>query len=103
VAGLNPDDKSYAVQCLRRLQAWGKSSRCPLIIKSDRLVPWARVPILKLTLRSGPEVDISLGDRGGRAAAEFVLSMSRSYPLLRPLVLVIKSLLRLVRGGGRPA
>jgi len=56
------------------------------------------VPVLKLKLRGAPEIDISLGDGGGRAAAEFVAAMAAAHPLLVPLVLVLKSMLRLVRG-----
>lgn len=112
VQGLHPADKAFVVKCLRALHAWAGSPHCPLAFESMRLVPWARVPILKLKLAGGPEVDVSFGDEGGCVAAEFAANMSAAHPgVLRPLVLVLKGMLRSVsvphgvrcRGRGRHA
>ena len=97
--GLTPRDKAFVVECLKLLRNWSSSLRCSFDCESVRMVPWARVPILKLKLQDGPEVDISFGDAGSRAAAEFVATMVAAHPLLRPLVLVLKAMLRNVSAG----
>lgn len=53
----------------------------------------ARVPVIKLTLSSGLDVDLSLGDRGGVVAAAFAREQEQLQPAVRPLVLVLKSIL----------
>jgi hypothetical protein len=96
-----PEEKDCAVTVLRRLRSWAERQRS-LGLSSARLVAHARVPVLKLALSRGFEVDVSVGDTGGRAAAEFVASMCLAHPVLRPLVLVLKAMLREVGGVGAP-
>ena len=55
-AGLDPSSRAYAVACLRKLSEWAGSARCDLPVAGQRLVGGARVPLLKLALRAGPEV-----------------------------------------------
>lgn len=54
----------------------------------------ARLPILKCSLRSGAEVDVSIADDSGVKAAEYLAAEVGSQRALRPLVMVVKMLLR---------
>ena len=54
--GLSPEDRPYVINCLLRVQHWAAGPRSGLELEHYRLVAGARVPILKLKLRRGPEV-----------------------------------------------
>lgn len=54
----------------------------------------ARLPILKCTMKSGAEVDISIADDSGVKAARYLAAEVQSRPPLRALVMVVKMLLR---------
>lgn len=54
----------------------------------------ARLPILKCKLRSGAELDVSISNDSGVKAAQFLATEVRNRRALRPLVLVVKMLLR---------
>lgn len=74
--GFSAADKDFVVSCLRRLErsaAWGLG-RSQLGVVSSRLIKFARVPVLKLQLEGGLELDVSLNDDGGINAARFLQS-----------------------------
>jgi DNA polymerase sigma len=65
------------VKCLRHLERtcrWG-SGRRQLGVESTQLIAKARVPVLKLTLVSGTELDVSVNNDGGIKAARFLKSI----------------------------
>jgi hypothetical protein len=64
------------VQCLRRLERacrWGSGQR-QLGVQGGRLIAKARVPVLKLQLSCGTELDVSVNDDSGIKAARFLKS-----------------------------
>lgn len=63
-------------------------------VRSSKLIAHARIPVLKLELTSGLELDVSINDASGVSAANFLQSWQQDYPVLRPLVLVLKSILK---------
>jgi hypothetical protein len=74
--GFDHASKQLVVQCLRRLERtcrWGPGQR-QLGVTGGRLVAKARVPVLKLQLGCGTELDVSLNDDGGIKAARFLKS-----------------------------
>jgi DNA polymerase sigma len=56
--------------CLRRKGAWKKR----LGVVGGKLIAIARVPVLKLQLACGIELDVSFNDAGGVNAARFLQS-----------------------------
>jgi DNA polymerase sigma len=85
VARPNPDtghfdsaDRAIALRCLRAIEraaCYGAPGRRALDVRGSFLIGRARIPVLKLTLRSGLQLDISVNDGGGRRAAAFLKSM----------------------------
>jgi hypothetical protein len=80
--GFDKESKRFVVQCLRRLERtcrWGPGKH-QLGVQSGRLVAHARVPVLKLQLDCGTELDVSLNDDGGIKAARFLQSFVSRGP-----------------------
>jgi hypothetical protein len=72
--GFDYASKQLVVQCLRRLERacrWGSGQR-KLGVTGGRLVAKARMPVLKLQLSCGTELDVSVNDDGGLKAARFL-------------------------------
>uniref|UniRef100_A0A061RAZ6 DNA polymerase sigma subunit n=1 Tax=Tetraselmis sp. GSL018 TaxID=582737 RepID=A0A061RAZ6_9CHLO len=63
------------------------------IVSRANVIAQARIPIAKCSTVDGIELDISLGNRSSCLAAEWQ-RQATEWPLLRPLVLVIKALLK---------
>eukprot|EP00775_Hariotina_reticulata_P010877 gene10877-11031_t len=72
---------------------WG-SARHLLDVADSRLVARARIPVLKLQLRCGLELDVSLNDDGGLRAAQFLQSLQADYAAIQPLTLLLKCILK---------
>eukprot|EP00798_Chlamydomonas_sp_ICE-L_P027045 gene27045-2279_t len=51
------------------------------------------MPILHLTPREGLELDLSISGAGPHTAATYIRDMLVQYPALRPIVIILKSLL----------
>lgn len=79
------------------LAALKQLNRSLLLLRTVRLgarVLSARVPIIKcVTTLSGFDCDIGLGTASGVAAVPQVAALCTRYPMLRPLVLVLKAFL----------
>lgn len=63
-------------------------------IRSQLVIRGARIPILKLSLHSGLQVDVSICNDSGLKAVQYLQQACTTLPALRPLVLVLKLLLR---------
>lgn len=70
----------FVVRCLRRIdrEATYGPGRHLLGVTSSRLVGKARIPVLKLQLDCGLELDVSLNDDSGVKAARFLTSFVSS-------------------------
>ena len=77
-----------------RLRTLLKALRKAGLVEGKPLVIKARVPIIKCKLRLGVQVDVSLGAANGAAAVEYVQRQVVALPPLRPLVLVVKAVLK---------
>ncbi|WIA10156.1 hypothetical protein OEZ85_010360 [Tetradesmus obliquus] len=94
--GFDDASKRLVVACLRRLErscCWGPAKH-ELGVASSRLIARARVPVLKLQLQGGLELDVSLNDDGGIKAASFLQSFQQDFTAVRPLTLLLKCVLK---------
>jgi DNA polymerase sigma len=57
-----------------------REARKRLQISSCKLIPHARIPLLKLETSSGTELDVSINDASGVSAANFLQSWVRNGP-----------------------
>lgn len=62
-----------------------------------KVIPTARVPILKLTVMDGIRVDLAVFTKSGLNQASYIRRMLPEYPAARPVCLVAKSLLKRMR------
>lgn len=67
-------------QVVKYLRAVEREARKHLQISSCKLIPHARIPLLKLETSSGTELDVSINDAGGVSAANFLQSWVRKGP-----------------------
>ncbi|KAF6265340.1 hypothetical protein COO60DRAFT_1040617 [Scenedesmus sp. NREL 46B-D3] len=94
--GFDAVTKGFIVNCLRRLERacrWG-AGRYTLGVQGGKVIGKARVPVLKLQLGSGTELDVSLNDDGGIKAVRFLQSFQQDYTAVRPLTLLLKCILK---------
>ncbi|KAJ9507932.1 hypothetical protein QJQ45_021174 [Haematococcus lacustris] len=89
--GYDVADRGRVTARLRRI---GEGLRRCKALESPRItiIPKARIPIIKVRVRS-VDVDISLSDDTGVKAAHYLAQQARAYPPMKPLVLVLKSYL----------
>lgn len=85
------EDRPKVVHLLQKLE---RPFRRSLPVARCQIIRNARIPVMKLELFSGVSLDISLGGSAGPEAAALILEQGRYWPALRPLVLVLKSLLK---------
>ena len=62
--------------------------------KKKLLIRDARIPVLKLQTEDGVDLDISIGNHGGPRAAAFIKKKLDEYPVARPVILVVKYMLK---------
>lgn len=86
------DRRAVANQLDKIVQQLRKNKK--IGISKIQVIRSARIPIIKLTTKSKVVVDISLGDKSGPRAANYVIEQIRGYPPLKPLVLVLKVYLK---------
>lgn len=72
--GYDPEGKREVVTYLRKVQR--EAHRC-MDISSVKLIGAARIPVLKLQLKGGLELDASINDTSGVSAANFLQSWVR--------------------------
>lgn len=131
--GYGPAGKQFVAGLLRRIQreAWRVARASGL--QDSKLIAHARIPVLKLFHRGGIEMDVSFGNTSGIQAATFLQTMVRravctpahvpplggrldcsppppscqaqitEFQVLKPLVLVLKAVLKQQVGVRRAA
>lgn len=62
-----------------------------------KVIPTARVPLLKLTVMDGMQVDLTVFTKSGLKQASYIRRMLPEYPAARPTCIIAKSLLRRMR------
>lgn len=70
------------------------TSKSSLPIQKVELIRHAKFPLLKILLEGERMVDITINDETATRAAHYILAKVRQFPCLRPLCLVLKSLLK---------
>jgi non-canonical poly(A) RNA polymerase PAPD5/7 len=63
-------------------------------VRVENMVMFARVPIIKCCNKAGRKCDISYGVLGGLGVLRLVTEKMNQYPTLRPMLLVVKQMLR---------
>lgn len=69
--GYDRDGKQLVARYLR--QVLSEASR-RMAVRSSKIIAHARIPVLKLELRNGIELDVSINDTSGVSAANFLQS-----------------------------
>lgn len=85
--------KPAVVSLLYKILAQLKGCR-ELSVERAQVIRGARIPILKLTLEDGLQLDVSVADDSGPTNAAFVARRLVDFPAMRPLVLLLKCLLK---------
>ena len=88
--GFGRADRSELVSVLRKIE---KILRRERLVQSAQGIYTAKVPIIKMHT-GAYAVDLSVGAANGLAAVEWIREQVRAFPPLRPLVLVLKRLLK---------
>jgi DNA polymerase sigma len=90
----DPSKKNNIVKFMQRMAEAIDSIEPKSMIHIEQMITKAAVPILKCITRSGRKCDLSFGVEGGLRAASLMKTEVQACPAIRPILLVLKQLLK---------